>query len=293
MNRVTFLLLFLLSYCLAAPAAADDRVQFLRNLTVEADETVSDVVCIGCSVTVRGTVVSDVVVIAGNVTVEGTVPGEVIVVGGDVRLLPGAHVGDEIVCIGGRVVRDPAATLGGSVEEIIYFHLPGQRVFHWQGMLVLAGFNFAVVLLGGLILRPRRLKNMADSLRSHYFLTPVLGVLLFLAVAISYDLAEHLGQWEDWGSTVLNFAFLGVPLLGYAGMAHLIGRLGRGSAKPWGILLAGAAATTLLLLLPLLGFLLFLALWVLAFGMIAVSGLGASPHWLPTLFSRRRQPSTA
>jgi hypothetical protein len=68
---------------------------------------------------------------------------------------------------------------------------------------------------------------------------------------------------------------------------YTIGRLRRGSAKPWGILLAGAAATTLLFLVPLLGFLLFLALWVLAFGMIAVSGLGASPHWLPTLFSPR------
>ncbi|MCH7766834.1 MAG: hypothetical protein IH789_00780 [Acidobacteria bacterium] len=46
---------------------------------------------------------------------------------------------------------------------------------------------------------------------------------------------------------------------------YTIGRLRHGSAKPWGILLAGAT----------------------------VSGLGASPHWLPTLFSRRRQPSTA
>lgn len=287
--RVAFLLLLVLPLA----AQAEDHIHFGWDIVVAAEETIDDAVCFACSIRVQGTASGDAVTIAGNVTVAGAVGSVVVAVGGDVRLLPGASAGGEVVSVGGRVVQDPTATLKSSAEKAPYFHFPGQRAFYWRGMLALILFNFAVVLLGGLILRPRRLENMAGALRRHYLLTPALGLLLLVAVASSYAVASLLGRWQEWGDIVLTIVLLGVPLAGYLGIAQLVGTLGARSRHPWGVLVAGAAGTTLLLLLPLIGFLLLMAVLVLGFGIVAVSGLGSSPDWLPARFARRQRATAA
>ncbi|MFQ5777716.1 MAG: hypothetical protein ACE5IP_06880 [Terriglobia bacterium] len=293
MKRCLHLLPLLLLFLLPLAGQADDHIHFGWDIVVAAEETLGDAVCFACSIRVEGTASGDAVAIAGNVTVAGTVGADVVAVGGDVRLLSGASAGGEVVSVGGRVVLDPNATLKSGVEKAPYLHFPGQRAFYWRGMLVLILVNLAVVLLGGLILRPRRLENMAGALRRHYLLTPMLGLVLLLGVSSSYSLAGLLGQWEDWGNNILTIVLLGVPLAGYLGIAQLVGTLGARSRHPWGVLVTGAAGTTLLLLLPLIGFLLLLAVFVLGFGIVAVSGLGGSPDWLPARFARRRHATAA
>ncbi|MFQ5695912.1 MAG: hypothetical protein ACE5HB_07980 [Terriglobia bacterium] len=296
MKRLAFLF-FLLLFCWPAPTAAaqesEDRTRFFWDITIEAGETVAEAVCIGCSVRVEGAVGTEVVAIAGNVTLSGPVQDEVVVVGGDVRLLPGAQVGEEIVVVGGRVLRDPAVTVNADIiEEAPYFHLPGQRAFHWQGMLVLVAFNFAAALLGGLVVRARRRQNLAAALRAHYILTALLGLIILIAVGTSLSLTEKLGPGEDWADMVLLFLLFVPALACVLAIMQLLGALRVGRERPGAALLAGAAATSLLFLLPVVGLLWLLALFALGPGMVAVSGLGSNPHWLPNLFRRRPQEKT-
>lgn len=79
-----------------------DRVRFGGTVTVNEGETVD----------------GDVVVIAGMARINGRVNGEVVVVGGTAELGPQADVAQDVVVIGGPLRRDPAARIGGNVDEI-------------------------------------------------------------------------------------------------------------------------------------------------------------------------------
>jgi hypothetical protein len=109
----------LLVLALGVPALADgshDRTQFGHDVTIGADETVSEVTCFSCSVRVRGRVDGDVTTFGGSVAVEhdGFIGGDTTTFGGDVRLDGGASVKD-LTVFGGRIRRDSEASVGGDV----------------------------------------------------------------------------------------------------------------------------------------------------------------------------------
>lgn len=80
---------------------SDARVRIGGSVTVDADESVSDVVVIG-----------------GTARVLGAVDGDVVVVGGAAYLGPHADVGKDITVIGGALSRDPGAHVGGRVNQV-------------------------------------------------------------------------------------------------------------------------------------------------------------------------------
>lgn len=127
----------------------EDRINFCNSTTVAAGETAYDVVCIGCSIRVDGTIEGDAVAVLGNITVNGTIEGDAVAAGGDLTLGPGAGVGGDAVAVGGYLVADPTASFGGEVvNEGTFVHLPGQRAFHVRGMLRLVGVSVALALIG-------------------------------------------------------------------------------------------------------------------------------------------------
>jgi hypothetical protein len=79
-----------------------DRVRFGGTVTVNEGETVD----------------GDVVVIAGTARINGRVNGEVVVVAGTAELGPKADIAEDVVVVGGPLRRDPAARIGGDVDEI-------------------------------------------------------------------------------------------------------------------------------------------------------------------------------
>src|SRR5215471_4901316 len=116
-KRTVFLLFFTLPLLAALPASArsgsnNDRVQIGSSISVNEDEEVGNLVCIGCSVHVKGTC-GDVVAIGGGVFIEGTVRGDVVAIGGGAKLTDTAHVNGDLVTIGGGLSRDQGATVGG------------------------------------------------------------------------------------------------------------------------------------------------------------------------------------
>jgi hypothetical protein len=80
---------------------SDARVRIGGSATVEADESVSDVVVIG-----------------GSAHVMGEVEGDVVVIGGTAYLGPHAVVQKDVTVVGGSLSRDPNARVGGRVNQV-------------------------------------------------------------------------------------------------------------------------------------------------------------------------------
>ncbi|MGA8493343.1 MAG: hypothetical protein WB711_23180 [Terriglobales bacterium] len=123
-GRTIFRILAVLAL-LAAPAPAlaqesSDRVQFNHDIFVEPGENSGDLVCVNCSIFVRGQTAGDVVAVHGNVVIEqgSQVAGDVTVVLGDLRLQNAAQVAGDAVAFGGTVRREPQASVAGDVTSL-------------------------------------------------------------------------------------------------------------------------------------------------------------------------------
>ena len=119
LHRVSWMLLALV-LLVAAPAALNarakgDRVQVGRSIVVGENEEVGNVVCIGCSVHIMGTC-GDVVAIGGSITIEGTVQGDAVAVGGGMHLGDNASISGDVVTVGGGLSRHPNASIKGDVS---------------------------------------------------------------------------------------------------------------------------------------------------------------------------------
>jgi len=122
MNRITSAVPLCLLLCVVgapslmlAKGGETDRVHFLQSIDVGPDEEVGDVVCILCSIRMRGTSSGDAVAVLGSVWVTGSVEGDAVAVGGSVRLAEDATVGGDAVGVGGGVSRHPNASVKGNV----------------------------------------------------------------------------------------------------------------------------------------------------------------------------------
>ena len=74
----------------------------------------------------------DVVAVGGSVHVEGTVRRSVVAIGGDIDLGPRARVDQDVVVVGGTLHRDPAAVIKGDVREISVGRMTSVP-FGWMG----------------------------------------------------------------------------------------------------------------------------------------------------------------
>jgi len=265
----------------------EDRESYLFDIVVGPGETVDDAVCIFCSVVVRGTVRSDVVVIGGGVEVEGVVEDDVVIVGGGLRLRPGGRVGEDVVAYGGPVERGERARIEGTVLVKPYFHLPGQRQVFLEGLLALGALNLLLVLLLSMLLR-RRVSRLADTLMQRPGRVLVAGAAAMAVLAGFFFLAGDDSGWVETAGWVASALLLILFLPGFVGLTVALGRLAVRRGGPLGALVPGVIATTLLLIIPVVGFGTLLVLVVLAVGMGSVSGLGAASSWL-----RRRKDSAA
>lgn len=108
-------LLFLLLTTSALLAKDGDRVHIAESITVGEDEQAGDLVCIACSIVMKGRS-GDVVAIAGSVEINGDVRGDVVAIGGALRLDENASVAGDAVTVGGRLLRHPDAAVKGSVS---------------------------------------------------------------------------------------------------------------------------------------------------------------------------------
>jgi hypothetical protein len=209
-----------------------------------------DRVRVGGSVTVeQGEVVDgDVVAVGGSARVDGEVRGDVVAVGGSVVLGPEASVDNNVVVVGGTLRRDPAARIGGRVQEVGIgaFDLGnwGWRTnplsTYWGSMV---GSIFALVgtltrlailcLLASLVLLlgRRYAERAGDRAAFQPFKSGAIGFLaqvLFLPVLIITIVVLVMTIVGIPLLLLIPFLILGlalVGLVGFTGVAHHVGAL--------------------------------------------------------------------
>jgi hypothetical protein len=116
-------LLVVVSAFFSTPLIAEqnsDQVHIGRDIYVQPQDKAGDLVCVGCSIYIRGRVAGDAVAVGGSVILEqgAQVAGGVTAVVGNVRLQTGTQIAGDAVAIAGMVKRDPQSTISGDVTSL-------------------------------------------------------------------------------------------------------------------------------------------------------------------------------
>jgi hypothetical protein len=177
------------------PAAHPDQIVLSGNVNVPRGKEVGEVVVLHGTVQIGGVADGDVVLLDGNIVVQGQVSGSVIAVNGTVSLGPNAQVGGDVIARGAVLVSE-GAIVTGSVRE--------HAVFAWRTPISAFG-RFA-------------------SWLAVTVSTLVLGLLLLLIAPRGADAVFGAARTAPWASLGWGVAaFVGLPVLGVAALASLVG----------------------------------------------------------------------
>ncbi|MBS0662635.1 MAG: RDD family protein [Verrucomicrobia bacterium] len=261
---------------LAKDQTADAVVSIFGNSTSEGVVTDSVVAVLGNS-RVTGSVDGSVVAVLGNAYVNSKVGDGIVAVLGNVELGPDAEVNNQVVAIGGRVIRDPKAAVHGEVQnvsfggvftELTWLHawltkcaLYGRLLafgpnLMWAWWIALGFLAFYVVLA---LLFGRGIEKCAETLEQrpgYSILSALLTVLLGPVVVILLAIT---------GVGLLVVPFIGVALFvaGLFGKAVMLAWLGRRVTNLIGIqsaalaVLVGGVIVLLLYTVPVLGLVIY------------------------------------
>ncbi len=277
---------------------------------IGAGERARDVVVVGGSVRLEpGAVARQVTAILGSVDLGpgASVDREAVAIGGDIHVADGARVGADAVSIGGKIVIDD----GGEVEgEQTSIGVPGLG-----GLLTLAGRpswesgresplwrlgsalgQFAVFFLLGLLvltLFPRRIEAVTGSLVN----APVKALLTGMLGTIALPVVLLLLVVTVVGIPFIAVIALGIAVaaaMGYTALALYFGR-----ALPFhfvqGTPVVQLALGTALLVavgqIPILGFLSWIAAWIIMAGVVLRTRFGQPPIAPPPVYSTTAPPT--
>ncbi len=275
-----------------AMRGASDRVVH-GDVTVGPGERVRDVVAIKGSVKLApGAVAREATAVVGSVELG---PGAVVLrnataVGGNLHVAPGARVGRDATSVGGKIVIEPGGEVEGAQTSV---RIPGLA-----GLLGLAlgagGFGakvspvvraasalaeFAVLFALGLLallLFPRRLDGVGASITS----TPWKALLTGLLGTLAMPVLTVLLAVTIVGIPLIAVQVLGVMVAGILGVASLgllVGRrlplkLERGQAVAQ--LAIGTAILVVVGKIPVLGVMVWVAVWLFVFGAVLRTRFG-------------------
>lgn len=289
--------------------AGRDRQSTGSDLTVNPGERVRDVNVVRGNLLLRaGSEARDVSAVSGNVRLEpgarardvvailkgvkldgGAQVRQAVAVFGDVEVGPGASVERDVISIGGRVRVDPQADVGGATRSIALPSLPGV-VGITTGHLLGGGdsllltvvetlVKFAVLFVLGLLVLsvfPRRLEAVAGSMVASPWKSVFTGLLGTFAMLLLTVLLV---------ATVVGILLVPVQVLaviagGVLGLAALLFHVGRSVPLPAGKstavvqLAVGTALYAVLTSIPVIGFMTWMAAWLLTFGAVLRTRFG-------------------
>ena len=241
---------------------------------------VGDVICVACTVEVRGNAQGDVIAYGGDVVVQGHVKGDIIVIGGSVQLQEKSAADGDAIAIGGYVESRAGIKPAGDSDSFPYFHLPGQRSLRGAGALTFLAANCIGVLLTALIIRRRRSSNLSASLMRSPVKVLALGVAgLVIWLSIVF-LSSKAHSWVALLVVAEAAVLAAVCLPGYAGASLAVGTALFGERGWIAPIVAGVIAIAAMQLIPLVGFFLMLLLLSISLGSAVLSGIGTDPSWL-------------
>jgi len=249
-----------------------ERVTMGEDVTVAANEVVSDIATMGGDVIIDGQVTGDVLTMGGDAEVRGLIRGALVTMGGDISFEDEGRVLGEVLTMGGSVDRDGQP----SAEANLYEHDDGHGpVAEVLGSAARHGLFFllGVLLIGAF---PRRHATIARALVDRPVRSAAagfLGVLATFVLCLAFAITLV-------GIPVAIFVGVLAVVAGCAGFAvvgYVIGAalpFERSKKKPLMQLGIGILILWGLSLVPVLGFLLLLVLGSAGYGAVLTTRFG-------------------
>ncbi len=275
---------------LAAGQSTDAVVAIVGSASSDGDVAESIVSILG-NTRVTGSVGESAVAILGDVYVNGRIGEQVVAVFGKVELGPEADVEEDVVVLGGSLVRDAAARVGGEIQTVI----PGIRVgsfdwfrtwvkhclllgrplalepglgWAWTLALGFLAFYFVLALLFGSSLR-----RCVSTLEQY----PGRSLLASVLVPMLTPICIFLLIVTVIGIPAIPFFGIALFLAGLFGKAVMLAWIGSRGTRlfgegPWnhpaiGVALGGAIVLALYLV-PVIGFIVFNLLGMIGLGVV-------------------------
>ncbi len=275
---------------LAAGESTNAVVAILGSATSEGDVRESVVSILG-NTRSTGTVGESTVAILGNVYVNGRVDEDVVAILGNVELGPDADIGNDIVIIGGSLMRDAAARVDGQINSIFktmsFGNLDWARAWienclvyarplaiapglgwAWTVALVFLAFYVVVALLFGSSVEKcvQTMETRPGPSLLAAVLTVVLTPILFILLVVTVI-----------GIAVIPFLAMALFLTGLFGKLVMLAWLGRRGTRffgegPWAhpaaAVLLGGIVVLGIYLVPVLGFIVYKLLGIIGLGVV-------------------------
>ena len=268
------------------------------NLRLQAGSEVRDANVVMGNLTLDGGATArDAVAVLGSAKLAGGASArEVVAVLGDVDIGPGAEVDQDVISVGGHVRVDPNAQVGGATHSIAFPSLPdgiGKLTIHLvpdipSPLVMIFGtlVRFAVLFVLGLLVltvMPRRMEAVSGAMVAGPWRSLFAGVIgsvgmLVLTVLLAVTVVGLLLV------PVQLLLVVGGGVLGITALTYYLGRLLPFPPSRRTMVLELAAGTLIFSIVaevPVLGAMVWVATWFLAFGAVLRTRFGQPPGALP------------
>jgi hypothetical protein len=292
---------------LLAPAASDEEVEkkddsateprrrsmtpnvsFGRTHIVVGEDEYhdGDLVLLGGSVEVRGTVTRSLVLIGSRANISGEVNREIVAIASKVELREGARVGRELVNVLGRVDMEENVTIGQEFVNLPFIDLSAFsggsilgfiiKLILWIKLLLLALLFLAIVIISAIF--ADRIAFAADVLPSAWGRAFLFGLLVYLLWLVAAAVLVSSGI----GAPLAGILWIGVTVLRWLGMAALFCAVGRqfGSnifgrkLSYFGAILVGFLVYAIVYMIPFMGGIVKAIIGVTGIGLMVITRFG-------------------
>jgi hypothetical protein len=254
-----------------------------KHVQIAAGETRDqDLVCIGCTVSVEGSLDGDIVLLGGHLAVTGNVTGDLAAFATHVMLGDHSRMDGDVAVIGGKLMRDPGSVVAGDVAAP-----RASPLGIGMGLLLTAGLAFFIplafislllVLVAFAIMGQKRVAATAVAIQQHSILAVLVGGVLcgaFFSIGHSF---RFLGPLVT-PRFVIALLLCAALIAGYAGLSFALGSRISRRASALGMTMVGALVIAAIQVVPIVGWAVFVFCACLAIGGTVLSGFGSGPDW--------------
>lgn len=267
--------------CMISPALAAEKVASPDAIAprdeVVIDKKSAEIVRFNEKIVVaKGqTIEGDVVAIGGPVDVHGTVKGNAVAIGGSVTLLPGGKVEGDAIAIGGKVAKKGGSLTGSetSIGPNFTWHDQRKEENDWPWKILRSiGMIALLTLLAAIFPKPmERMTYAAERAPLASLLWGIAAMLAFIPLMVLLVISL-IGILLIPVEVLL---YLAAALFGTAGISTLVGgRLLQGKGNVILFTLLGAFVLQLVGLVPFLGWLVNLIVFLFGLGAVVISRFG-------------------
>lgn len=265
-----------------------DKVAIFSDIEIPDGITVNgDAVAIFGDVTVNGDLTGDTVAIFGDVLVSGTVDGDAVAVMGKISVKNNGSINGDAVGVFGGVEKAPGASIRGEIADINApfdikkndGFIPKVSYGDMIGLFVIYAFSCLALLIA-----PDRISLMAEQSRQRFGRRFGIGFLIMILFVPASIVLSILLAITIVGIFFIPFIFVALILVAFAGMVAIEVALGNritgqleGRNSLYIHLLVGVVLVYVLKIVPIFGWLAYLALVTYAVGVAVDTRIGAPP----------------